>query len=345
MADNQDYSHKKLNTHIAKLHEIENLLPAYAVDFIYYKASSCKLSTMARYAADILEFFIYLHDYHYPFNQYEIVSIPIEAFDHFPSSLFQSYKKHLESGLRADGTPLKNSETTIKSRIIPIKAFFSYELSRGHIGTVPVFNTKRNELEKAEERKCLSPEEISVLLHAVDIYSQTRGFSSKTKYRDKSIIMLLLHVGMKVSELAALNIDDVDFENSSVCVLRKDGTVSFLYFNNDVKEVLLQYILLERPVYLIDDERALFLSNQKKRMQGISIHEMIKRYGKIALPHCKNLTASMLRRTYGTRLYSITQDADIVSRVLGVKINTIKNYMKTNENDLTHIGNLNVYED
>ena len=52
----------------------------------------------------------------------------------------------------------------------------------------------------------------------------------KTKERDFAIITLLLGTGIRVSECVGLDIEDVDFKNNGIKVLRKGGNEMFVYF-------------------------------------------------------------------------------------------------------------------
>jgi len=74
------------------------------------------------------------------------------------------------------------------------------------------------------------------------------------------------------------------------------------------------------------EERALFISSQRKRMSVRSMEYLVKKYAKIATP-LKKITPHKLRSTYGTNLYRETKDIYIVAEVLGHKdVNTTKKH-------------------
>ncbi len=82
------------------------------------------------------------------------------------------------------------------------------------------------------------------------------------------MMSLLLGTGIRVSECVGLNINDVDLDTCGARVYRKGGKESVIYFSDEVRDVLENY-LDERE--MIDagpgNEDALFLSMQRKADQ------------------------------------------------------------------------------
>ena len=52
--------------------------------------------------------------------------------------------------------------------------------------------------------------------------------------RDLAIITLLLGTGIRVSECVGLDIQDVDFKNNGITVVRKGGNEMVIYFGEEV---------------------------------------------------------------------------------------------------------------
>ena len=61
----------------------------------------------------------------------------------------------------------------------------------------------------------------------------------KLKCRDLALLTLLLGTGIRVSECVGLDINDVDFDNDRIKVVRKGGSESFVYFGDEVRAALL----------------------------------------------------------------------------------------------------------
>lgn len=100
----------------------------------------------------------------------------------------------------------------------------------------------------------LEPNEVAELLDFIEscgdgLSNHQRAYYEKTKERDFAIITLLLGTGIRVSECVGLDIEDVDFKNNGIKVLRKGGNEMFVYFGDEVAEALKKYIEVPRRYY------------------------------------------------------------------------------------------------
>ena len=137
----------------------------------------------------------------------------------------------------------------------------------------------------------------------------------------------MLGTGIRVSECVGLDINEVDFDNDRIRVIRKGGSESFVYFGDEVREALLNY--LEERKNLTPDvghENALFISAKKKRLCVRSVELLVKKYAQ-TVTTVKHITPHKLRSTYGTNLYQESQDIYLVADVLGHKdVNTTRKH-------------------
>ncbi|MDI9487716.1 MAG: tyrosine-type recombinase/integrase, partial [Bacillota bacterium] len=132
---------------------------------------------------------------------------------------------------------------------------------------------------------------------------------------------------IRVSECVGLDIDDVDFDNNGIKIRRKGGFEVVIYFGDEVREALLDY--MEERKQLTAEEghgNALFLSLQMKRLSVRAIENLVKKYSS-GVVKLKNITPHKLRSTYGTSLYRETGDIYLVADVLGHRdVNTTKKH-------------------
>ena len=179
----------------------------------------------------------------------------------------------------------------------------------------------------------LDIDEVALLLDYVEncgkeLTGQKKVYYEKTKTRDLAILTLLLGTGIRVSECVGLDINDIDFKNNGIKVTRKGGSEMVIYFGEEVRNALENYLETTRAsaTPLPDHENALFLSTQRKRMGVQAIENMVKKYAKQVTPN-KKITPHKLRSTYGTSLYKETGDIYLVADVLGHKdVNTTKKH-------------------
>lgn len=124
-----------------------------------------------------------------------------------------------------------------------------------------------------------------------------------------------------------LDITDVDFRNNGIKVHRKGGAEVVVYFGDEVRTALLNYLEERNTIEAVEGStNALFLSLQKKRIGVRAVENLVKKYSKL-ITTMKNITPHKLRSTYGTSLYRETGDIYLVADVLGHKdVNTTKKH-------------------
>ena len=160
-------------------------------------------------------------------------------------------------------------------------------------------------------------------------------YCKRTRQRDLAILTLMLGTGIRVSECNGLDLTDINFRENSMTIIRKGGGQDVLYFNNEIHQVLEDYINTERALItpLEKDEPALFYSLQGKRISVDAIEKLVKKYAQIVVPN-KKITPHKLRSTYGTALYRETGDIRLVADVLGHEnINTTIDYYAAMEDE------------
>jgi integrase/recombinase XerD len=169
-----------------------------------------------------------------------------------------------------------------------------------------------------EEIETLSQEESELLL------SQVKDDGNP---RDIAIVCLLLHSGVRVSELCGLNRSNVDFIKNELIIEKSEFTRS-IPLSNDAKHHLEYYLGTH------SSEEAVFITKQGERITERAVQYMLKKY---------NVTPNKLRHTFCQRLVDSGVDLGIVSRLAGIKdLNVIKKYVKKspiNKNVLEEIIN------
>lgn len=177
----------------------------------------------------------------------------------------------------------------------------------------------------------LDPDEVATLLELVEngeeLTETEKRYHRVTKTRDLALLTLLLGTGIRVSECVGLNLNDVDFKNGGIRIVRKGGYEAVVYFGEEVEDALLDY-WDERThkAAATGHEDALFLSMQNKRISVRAVEKLVKKYAS-KVTSLKKITPHKLRSTYGTNLYRETGDIYLVADVLGHKdVNTTRKH-------------------
>ena len=164
--------------------------------------------------------------------------------------------------------------------------------------------------------------------------AKQQQFHKKTRIRDVAILTLFLGTGIRISELVGLNTEDIDFNSNAFVVTRKGGNRTILYFGDEVKAALEEYLVERNGDDAVKNEPALFLSLRKKRISTREVQDLVKKYAKIVSP-LKKITPHKLRSTFGTNLYRETGDIYVVADVLGHKdVNTTKKHYAAISDDI-----------
>lgn len=148
--------------------------------------------------------------------------------------------------------------------------------------------------------------------------------------RDLSLIELLISTGMRVGELANLNINSLNFEDRSCIVLGKGNKEREVYFDAKTKLHLKEYISKRN-----DSNDALFVSmrepHQRLSISGIEL--IIRTLG--INSNINKVHPHKFRRTLATMAIDKGMPVEQVQKLLGhVKIETTMNYALVNQSNV-----------
>jgi len=328
-----DY-HEEMNKHnIIKLRTIMRELPDFAYEFfrgIEHRTSS---KTRIAYGYDLKVFFHFLLSELPEFDSYHKSDLQISDLEKIKPDHIEMYLDYLtyySSDSNSSTNEHSNQERGKARKLATLRTFYNYFYKKEKITYNPLILV---DLPKIHDKSIIRLEanEVATLLDLVEsgdkLTKKEKAYHNKNKERDLALLTLLLGTGIRVSECVGLNIEDVDFETNGIRILRKGGNEVIIYFGDEVRESLLDY--LDKRQHKIPQnghEDALFLSLQDKRLSVRSIQNLVKKYSK-RVTSLKNISPHKLRSTYGTQLYQETGDIYLVADVLGHKdVNTTKRH-------------------
>lgn len=150
--------------------------------------------------------------------------------------------------------------------------------------------------------------------------SGTGSFRAKARQenwreRDLLIILLLLSTGMRCSALYKLDLDSIDFENQVLTSNEKGDKVRTYDLSDELIDNINKWLEKRKEILGEIQENALFISNQRNRMDQKSISRVVKKYSSDITN--KNITPHKLRATYGTQLLKETNNIYFVQECMG----------------------------
>ncbi len=319
---------------ILKLRNILRDLPPLCSEFIRGIEHNTSILTRINYGYDLRLFFEYLLNNISEFKDIKCNEITYEHLDRITPLHIEMFLEYISFYRKDDDSEsskvYENSEAGKARKLSTLRSFFAHFYKKGHIirNTAELIDLPRIH-EKAIVR--LEVDEVARLLDLVEsgqgLTKRQKQFHDLTKTRDLAMIMLFLGTGIRISECVRLNIKDFDFNINGFKITRKGGSQVVLYFSDEVRKALLNYLDERKKIEPVEGhEEAFFLSIQRKRISNRAVQNLVKKYAKIISP-LKKITPHKLRSTYGTTLYRETGDIYLVADVLGHKdVNTTRKH-------------------
>lgn len=328
--NNLTYSEQIKIDNTIKLRELQEYLPNFTKEFFIGIKNQTAARTRTSYAYDLKLFFDYILDYCDLFKEKKSVKdFIISDLEKITPTDIEMYLDYL-SYYTKDGKTYTNDEAGLKRKITSLRSFYNYFYQKESITYNPAALIKTPKLHNKEIIR-LDINEVADLLDKVDsgekLSDTQKKFHDKTRIRDLALLTLLLGTGMRVSECVGIDINDIDFNNFAIKIIRKGGNESIIYFGDEVGEALLNYLNERKQIIACSGhENAFFLSMQKKRIGVRAVENLVKKYA-LQVNSLKHITPHKLRSTYGTNLYQETGDIYLVADVLGHKdVNTTKKH-------------------
>lgn len=185
-------------------------------------------------------------------------------------------------------------------------------------------DVRREELAQAAPR-ALSPEELRRFLRAIERCESPR---------DRAIALLLINTGLRISECAALDVDDVAVSARKGQVVVREGkgdAYREVPLNAEAREALDAWTAARQMQLEASEERALFVSRKGVRLSTRAIDLVIRA---LARESKLVLSAHTLRHTCLTRLVRGGADVVLVAELAGHRrLETTRRYSLPSEAD------------
>ena len=320
-----------------KLREMLTALPPFCVTFFRGIEQTTSSRTRIAYAYDLKVFFEFLLKENPALKGKEMRDITLADLDMVKAFDLEEYMEYLKYYSSDENTEHINKERGITRKLSSLKTFYNYFYKKELLKNNPAALISLPKLHSKDIIR-LDIDEVASLLDNVEkgegLTERQKAFHEKTKIRDVAILTLLLGTGIRVSECVGLDLNDVDFKNDGIRIHRKGGKEVVVYFGEEVRDALLDYLEERKRIIPVSGhEQAFFLSLQSRRISVKSVENLVKKYAKLVTP-LKKITPHKLRSTYGTNLYRETGDIYLVADVLGHSdVNTTRKHYAALEDE------------
>ena len=217
---------------------------------------------------------------------------------------------------------------TAKSRarkIAVIRSYYKYlTLKANKLTENPVADLDSPKLRKTLPRFLNLDESVRLLDNVSGTYRD----------RDFCILTIFLNCGLRISELAGLDLTDLRAD--SIRVLGKGDKERIVYINDACAEAINDYLNVRKDIAAVD-KKALFLSSRRTRISTSTIHNLVKKHLLAAGLDSTKYSSHKLRHTAATLMLQNGVDIRTLQELLGHEhLNTTQIY--------THIENSGLRE-
>lgn len=200
------------------------------------------------------------------------------------------------------------SPATVTRSVASIKSFYTCLVARGVVERNPAKGVASAKVERKLPQVLTGPE--------VELFLEQPECSDLKGYRDRAMLELLYATGIRVSELIALDVDDVNLPNGMLKCYGK-GKERMIPLYPAAVRILGEYIKKIRP-QLVEraDETALFVNMSGERMSRQGFWKIIKYYQEKAGIQ-KDITPHTLRHSFAAHLLENGADLRSIQEMLG----------------------------
>jgi integrase/recombinase XerC len=215
---------------------------------------------------------------------------------------------------------------TIRRKLAAVRGLFAFLLREGVV-RVNVARLVRTPKAPKTLPEVMSAEQANTLLDGVSIGKLERPFPA----RDRAIFELLYGCGVRVSELAGLDLHDIDRTEHWLLVRGKGRKERQVPLPGKAAEALDRY-LAARPV--VREEPAVFLNHRGNRLTTRGISGIVKLYATL-ISGDPSIHPHSFRHAYATHLLADGADLRAIQELLGhARLSTTQKYTQVSLTDL-----------
>ena len=191
-------------------------------------------------------------------------------------------------------------DNSVQAHINTLRSVFSWLVDEDNIRKSPMRKIKSLKIDKLRSRHPLTAEQLEL------VRDGCRG------YKEKALVEFLVSSGCRVSEVAGLRVDDIDWRDRKCKVIGKGNKERTVYFSVRAKLMLQLYIAERRG------GEALFASSRApyEPLTDRGIEKMISKLGK-RIGMERPLYPHLMRHTFASHALNCGMELTIIQHLLG----------------------------
>jgi integrase/recombinase XerC len=203
------------------------------------------------------------------------------------------------------------ARATVARKLATLRSFYKFLVKRRQLSSNPVLVVRTPKQEKRLPR-FLEYEQVRKLL-------ETPPMDSWLGARDRAIMETLYSTGMRVSELVAMNMDDIDFLGEVVHIRGKNKKERIAPISSSALQIIQHYLEFRNKRAQNNanfDSKVLFVNKHGRRLSTRSVRRKMDKYLKIAGLD-PSVSPHTLRHSFATHMLNNGADLRSVQEMLG----------------------------
>ncbi len=261
-------------------------------------------STQRSYAHDLKEFAAYMAGFHKAASQKKRASSQVTA-EQIDSLAIRGYLGDLFQ---------RNIKATIARKLATIRSFLRFLVRQGVLAENPA-----DEILTPKHQRS-----IPVYLPVDDMFRLLDSIKTDSLLglRNRAMFEAMYSCGIRVSELAGLNLEDIDFNNALIRVRGKGNKERILPVGSKALKAIKSYLeaRINHPRPIVDKnnnaDQPLFLNNRGGRLTTRSIARILDKLARecgLSTP----VSPHALRHSFATHMLDAGADLRVVQELLG----------------------------
>lgn len=277
--------------------------------------------TLRNYKSDLEQFFAYLAPANSQTKERPITEVTNLTIRNWLANLNSDHKQ----------------KSSIARKLATLRTFFQFLVREGIVEINPA------KLVATPRRDKKLPSHLPV--EDAIRFIETPDTTTDLGKRDRAILELLYGAGIRVSELLALNINDIDSRNKLLLMVGRHRKDRLVPFGEPAASALKQYLIvrenfIQNAATTNSQPQPLILNYQGTRMASRTVGRIVDKYIRLcASTH--HISPHSLRHSFATHLLDGGADLRDIQELLGhARLSTTQKYTQVSMNRLTAVYHL-----